>query len=373
MVPYRRLGWSHAEPAIYPEPSKRRDAGGRPRLSELAGKDTVRTRPEDNPGMRGDTVRAGLHVMSRRAPPEAGAWSTPSGAGLAALRADTVVGRAVSPASNLRGSSARDERREPGARSPQPGACIEPPSRTYPVVWWAPARSVARREAPVGLRREDLIRKDVSPSVVADARSALRRWVTSRADAIADGSAPSLQVRTITEFAHSGAWPAAIGEMPPVDVIELPRDGTRPKGRRFGTLVHAVLATTPLDADLATLTALATLEGRILGAPDEEVTAAAALAARVLAHPLLAAARAAEAHGKCRREVPVTLTLDDGRLLEGVVDLAFEHEGAWTVVDFKTDEDPSREMDAYSRQVGLYAAGLERVCGGRSRGALLVI
>ena len=61
------------------------------------------------------------------------------------------------------------------------------------------------------------------------------------------------------------------------------------------------------------------------------------------------------------------------RLLEGVVDLAYEHEGTWTVVDFKTDEDPSRELDAYSRQVGLYAAGLALVCGGASRGAVLVI
>jgi ATP-dependent exoDNAse (exonuclease V) beta subunit len=93
----------------------------------------------------------------------------------------------------------------------------------------------------------------------------------------------------------------------------------------------------------------------------------------VLAHPLLAGARAADTAGKCRREVPVTLTLDDGRLLEGVVDLAWEQDGAWTVVDFKTDEDPSRELDAYSRQVGLYAAGLGRVCSGVPRGAVLVI
>jgi ATP-dependent exoDNAse (exonuclease V) beta subunit len=161
--------------------------------------------------------------------------------------------------------------------------------------------------------------------------------------------------------------------MPPVEVVELARDGSRPKGRRFGTLVHAVLATAPLDADLATLTALATLEARILGAPDDEVTAAAALAARVLAHPMLATARAAESNHGCRREVPITLMLEDGRLLEGVVDLAFEHDGIWTVVDFKTDEDPSREMDAYTRQVGLYSAGLARVCSGASRGAVLVI
>jgi ATP-dependent exoDNAse (exonuclease V) beta subunit len=229
------------------------------------------------------------------------------------------------------------------------------------------------REAPFGLRREDLISREVNPSVVADARTRYDAWAMSRADALANGSSPSLHVRTITEFAHAGGWPASLDLMPPVEVIELPRDGTRPTGRRFGTLVHAVLATTPLGADAATLTALARLEGRILGAPEAEVTAAAALAARVLAHPLLAAARAADAHGKCRREVPVTLGLDEGRLLEGVVDLAWEHDGTWTVVDFKTDEDPSRELDAYSRQVGLYAAGLSRVCSATSRGALLVI
>jgi hypothetical protein len=216
-------------------------------------------------------------------------------------------------------------------------------------------------EPPVGVRREDLISKEAPPLVVADARSRYDAWVLSRGDAIADGSVPSLQVRTITDFAHTGTWPASLGEMPPVEVLELPRDGTRPKGRRFGTLVHAVLATTPLDPDLETLTALARLEARILAAPDEEIEAAATLAARVLAHSLLASARTADAEGKCRREVPLTLTLDDGRLVEGVVDLAWEHDGGWTVVDFKTDEDPSRELDAYVRQVGIYSSGIASV------------
>ncbi len=62
--------------------------------------------------------------------------------------------------------------------------------------------------------------------------------------------------------------------------------------------------------------------------------------------------------------MPVTLTLDDGRLLEGVIDLAYEHEGMWRVIDFKSDEDPTREIDAYRRQVGLYAAALGQVSGG---------
>jgi ATP-dependent exoDNAse (exonuclease V) beta subunit len=92
----------------------------------------------------------------------------------------------------------------------------------------------------------------------------------------------------------------------------------------------------------------------------------------VLAHPILAAARAADANGVCRRETPLTLTLSDGRLLEGVVDLAFEHAGEWTVVDFKTDEEPRHELEAYSRQVALYAAALERTTATKPRGIVLI-
>jgi len=255
--------------------------------------------------------------------------------------------------------SGPDENREGALES---GAWSPEPREAYPVVWWAPSALALGLEPPVGVRREDLISKEAPPLVVADARSRYDAWVLSRSDAIAEGSIPSLQVRTITDFAHAGTWPASFGEMPPVDVIELPRDGTRPKGRRFGTLVHAVLATTPLDADPETLTSLARLEARILGAPDEEVTAAATLAAQVLAHPLLASARAADAEGKCRREIPVTSTLEDGRLLEGVVDLAWENEGTWTVVDFKTDEDPSWEVDTHRRQLAMYAGSIESLC-----------
>jgi ATP-dependent exoDNAse (exonuclease V) beta subunit len=88
----------------------------------------------------------------------------------------------------------------------------------------------------------------------------------------------------------------------------------------------------------------------------------------VLAHPLLHDARQAEARGACRREVPVTLTLESGLLLEGVVDLAFERNGVWTVVDFKTDEDPTAALEAYRRQVGLYASAIGRVASDHGAG-----
>ena len=258
----------------------------------------------------------------------------------------------------------------PDARRPRPGTAL--PS-TYSVVWWSPSALSLDAEPPFGLRREDLIAKDAGVSVVGEGRTAYDAWALGRATAIASGSAPSLLIRTVTEFAHSGEWPTGITELPLVEVIQLSREGDRPGGRRFGTLVHAVLATTPLQADAAMLRALAKLEGRILGAPEHEIAAAAVLAARVLDHPLLAAARIADEKGNCRREVPVTLTLADGRLLEGVVDSAYEKDGAWQVVDFKTDEDPSRELDAYSRQVGLYASAVARVTRQAPRGVVLVV
>jgi len=103
------------------------------------------------------------------------------------------------------------------------------------------------------------------------------------------------------------------------------------------------------------------------------VSAAASRGGRVLAHPLLQSARVADAAGKCRREVPVTLALGDGRLLEGVVDLAFEQDGTWMVVDFKTDDDPSSGLEAYRTQVALYAASLARAASSSVHASLMVV
>jgi len=63
-------------------------------------------------------------------------------------------------------------------------------------------------------------------------------------------------------------------------------------------------------------------------------------------------------HGKCRRETPVTLREDDGSLVEGVVDLAFEEDGTWYVVDFKTAAELQDRLDSYRRQVSVYATAI---------------
>ena len=60
----------------------------------------------------------------------------------------------------------------------------------------------------------------------------------------------------------------------------------------------------------------------------------------------------------------MTLTLDDGTLVEGVVDLAFEENGEWTVVDYKTDREiADKGEEQYRRQLSIYAAAIERATG----------
>src|SRR5262249_53539117 len=145
------------------------------------------------------------------------------------------------------------------------------------------------------------------------------------------------------------------------------RGPARPHGRRFGTLVHAVLAGIDLRATSEGIERAAAAQGRLEGAPAEEVAAAAAAVAAALRHPRLqAAARSSE----CRREEPVLHRLADGTLLEGVIDLAFRDESGWTVIDFKTDAGAS---DAYAAQVRLYSAAVEAATGLRARGVLLAV
>ena len=67
-------------------------------------------------------------------------------------------------------------------------------------------------------------------------------------------------------------------------------------------------------------------------------------------------------------------TLSDGTMIEGVVDLAFEEAGGWTVVDYKTD----REMatmgeDRYRRQIALYASAIAQATARPAGGVLIRI
>jgi ATP-dependent exoDNAse (exonuclease V) beta subunit len=150
--------------------------------------------------------------------------------------------------------------------------------------------------------------------------------------------------------------------------------GPRPSGARFGSLVHAVLA----DALAAVgeppgLSELARMHGRLLAATDAEVTAAAQAVADALAHPLLQRAR-----DGAELRVETALAFErQGEVIEGVVDLAFREPGAdgsgrWTVIDFKTDADPTADP-RYALQLNLYAAAMTRATGEPTEPILLAV
>jgi ATP-dependent exoDNAse (exonuclease V) beta subunit len=256
----------------------------------------------------------------------------------------------------------------------------------YSVVWWDPGALTLGLKPAIGVRRDDLIVKDVARHVVADGRTQYDAWKLARINARDRGSVPTIRVRTVREYAASEATVtggAAEAERTggardvDVSVIVVPlrrRDPERPSGPAFGTLVHAVLARAPFEASGAELCEIAALEARVLAMADEDAEAAAAIAEDVLAHELLLRARRAEARGSCRRETPVTLTLEDGTLVEGNVDLAFEEDGVWTVVDYKTDREIATAGEAqYRRQLAAYASAITRATGAPATGILVRI
>jgi ATP-dependent helicase/nuclease subunit A len=142
-------------------------------------------------------------------------------------------------------------------------------------------------------------------------------------------------------------------------------------GAAFGTLVHAVLAQVPFEATPAQLSALAAAEATVLGLSVVDADIAARKVTRVLGHELMRRAARAAARGACRRETPVTMTLPDGTMMEGVVDLAFEEDGNWIIVDYKTDRELTGAEDAYRRQVAAYAAAVAAAVGAPASGVLV--
>jgi len=81
----------------------------------------------------------------------------------------------------------------------------------------------------------------------------------------------------------------------------------------------------------------------------------------------------ARASARCLRELPVTLRLDEGHIMEGNIDLAFEEGGAWHVVDYKTDAPKGARLAQYERQVGWYGEALARITGRPVRCHLLAV
>jgi hypothetical protein len=243
------------------------------------------------------------------------------------------------------------------------------PHEAWSVTWWAPDALSLDVLAPLGLRRDDLIVKDVAPTVLKSHLEGYRAWRADRDAAVLKARDPSLSIITATEAATRERL---LPEDHDVVVETLPGSASRPGGTRFGTLVHALLADVPLVHPSEGATGrLADAHGRVLGADEVEVNAAREVVARVLAHPLMIDAAHAAANGRCYRETPVTLQLETGTLVEGHADLVFEHRGCFVVVEFKTDHELEGTLDRYRRQLQIYATAIRRSTGKPARGVLM--
>ena len=298
----------------------------------------------------------------------------------------------------------RPDGQQPDASTVRPGAyrLQDPESgHAYTVAWWDPLLLEHTADDARGLRREDLITKDAAPERVAADRAAFDEWAARREATIQAGAEPSLRVQTATEYAAQAAAAALADEAAEGVVVE---DAAvieaRPSGRRFGTLVHAMLAAVPLDAGLEDVRALAELHARLLGATEEERGVAAITVHRVLRHPRLAAAREAQAAGRrVWREVPLSIVRPPSLavvsaaslgaasaphpaplhpaplhpapvLVDGQCDLAYETAEGWVVIDFKTDVVMATD-ETYRRQVALYAEAIARATNRPACGVLL--
>jgi ATP-dependent exoDNAse (exonuclease V) beta subunit len=242
----------------------------------------------------------------------------------------------------------------------------------HEVMWWSPFELNLDAESVTGIRHPDLIRKDVPPEIIATGRAEYDEWRAIRARAIEDGERPSLRVETITRRAIASRHDHP-GDAISVSAVHVEPATARPRGRRFGTLVHSVLASVPLDASATTIRELAVTHGRTLGATPEEIDAAVERITAAFAAPLFERVRQAASAGQCRREVPIAWRTDGGVLLEGTVDLAFEESAGWVVVDFKTDEHPDAKVKVHHRQLELYAAAIARATAKPASGILLYL
>jgi ATP-dependent exoDNAse (exonuclease V) beta subunit len=325
-------------PALYPPLMRRETRAAAPGCPAFVSKDSVLTRPDGDPA-RPTTVVPGLYTFG---PPD----------------------RTPDPASRI-----------PGDRNPDPGSRIPV---SYSVVWWDPHVLAYHADTGDGLRRDDLIAKDGDPAQVSAARAAYDTWRADRRTLLARASAPSVTVRTATSIAVDRMVETA-GSAPDISVVDFSRHSERPFGPRFGTLVHAVLATAPFDANEAAIAAVARAQGRILPSwkgeryADEEVYAAVEVVVSLLRDPLFDRIRAADRDGRCDRELPIAWKAPDGTLIEGAIDLVFEDPDGLTVVDFKTDRELSSDLARYLRQVTVYCRALSALRKVPAKGILAKI
>src|SRR6185369_5773818 len=119
--------------------------------------------------------------------------------------------------------------------SVRPGL-ITPAQGSHQVVWWDPSTLSLGEEGDHGLRQQELLKEDGGVS-----SAEYQAWQDQRTKTIESAARPGFTVFLASQAADSPANPVAV-EVVPTDLQ------AGPTGKRFGTLIHAVLRDVPLDA-----------------------------------------------------------------------------------------------------------------------------
>ncbi len=141
-------------------------------------------------------------------------------------------------------------------------------------------------------------------------------------------------------------------------------------GAERGTLTHRALSLIPLDALRGASDLYGAVKQAIHDMAEREIFTYQEV--MLLSMKGLAAFFGSElgqrmlASRNVRREWAFNLVMDErGTLLQGVIDCAFQEDGAWVLVDYKTDriEDEAAFLQRYQLQLDWYAKALERITG----------
>jgi ATP-dependent exoDNAse (exonuclease V) beta subunit len=236
------------------------------------------------------------------------------------------------------------------------------------VTWWDPHVLELERPAVGGLRQAELLEPVAEGSEEPSGAELYRAMTQLREQRRTRGLTPSVRLATVTQLAHEviSVAPSTQRAAPVLRIEDTGIDRLqRPSGKRFGTLVHELLLHGHAAPDVE-LSIMATMLARTLGATPTEVDAAVAAVTAAFAHPVMRAAHAADAFDGCFREMPICQRLEDGSLLDGVVDLAFlttdAPQAPLVLVDFKTDVMLGAQ-EAYALQLDLYAQALRAATG----------
>ncbi len=161
---------------------------------------------------------------------------------------------------------------------------------------------------------------------------------------------------------------------------------TKPPAWVIGTLVHNAIERWRFPAEdpaIETWLRALTQELGIIDRREADVAVRTALSLldRLAAHPLRHALDRAEHR---RHEIPFAVNDGDGRLREGRIDLLYQLDGRWTVLDFKVDDVRGHNLDqfrttledgdrGYIRQVRDYVGAVKQLVDGETPRSLLCL